>query len=231
MVDRDDASLGEVATRDGRGRTVRRWWRSSLATQAIALQIVVIAVVVLAGSGLALLDARTRRRRRRTPAGRRHRDRAGRLAVDGGGDRIRKGHRDFAAGNRGRPHQHRHRVHHDHVARRNALHPHRSAPDRRPLPRHHRARAARRDIHRGVHRHARPVDPDHRAGARRLRQDRRPGVGGHHCSRPWPNAGDRNGRPSRRSALRRWRFRWSECGRSGAGCCGRRTGCDPTSCG
>jgi len=58
MVDRDDTSLGEVATPDGRGRTVRRWWHSSLATQAIAWQIVVIAVVVVAGSGLALLDAR-----------------------------------------------------------------------------------------------------------------------------------------------------------------------------
>ena len=58
MVDRDDTSVGEVATGDGRGRTVRRWWHSSLATQAIAWQIVVIAVVVVAGSGLALLDAR-----------------------------------------------------------------------------------------------------------------------------------------------------------------------------
>jgi sensor histidine kinase regulating citrate/malate metabolism len=35
-----------------------RWWPKSLATQAIALQILVIAVVVLAGTGLAVLDAR-----------------------------------------------------------------------------------------------------------------------------------------------------------------------------
>ena len=112
MVDRDDASIGEVATPDGRGRTVRRWWRSSLATQAIALQIVVIAVVVLAGSGLALLDAR-----RDGDAAARQQVVAiatalGRLAVDGGGDRIRKGHTGFAAGNRGGPCQYGHRVHH-----------------------------------------------------------------------------------------------------------------------
>ena len=37
---------------------VSRWWPRSLATQAIALQILVIAVVVLVGSGLALLHAR-----------------------------------------------------------------------------------------------------------------------------------------------------------------------------
>jgi sensor histidine kinase regulating citrate/malate metabolism len=37
---------------------VSQWWPRSLATQAIALQILVIAVVVLVGSGLALLDAR-----------------------------------------------------------------------------------------------------------------------------------------------------------------------------
>jgi sensor histidine kinase regulating citrate/malate metabolism len=37
---------------------VRRWWPKSLATQAIALQILVIAVVVLVGSALALFDAR-----------------------------------------------------------------------------------------------------------------------------------------------------------------------------
>lgn len=37
---------------------MRRWWPKSLATQAIALQILVIAVVVLVGSALALFDAR-----------------------------------------------------------------------------------------------------------------------------------------------------------------------------
>ena len=172
-----------------------------------------------------------RRRRGRAPAGRRHRHRAGRLTVDGRGDRIRKGHRDSAAGHRGRPHEHRHRVHHDHGARPDPVHPHRSGPDRRQVHRHHRARAARRDVHRGVHRHAGPVDPRHRAGARRLRPDRRPGVGGHHSADAWPTAGARSGRRSPRSALRRWRFRWSGCGRSGAGCCGRPTGCVPTSCG
>ncbi len=112
MVDRDDASIGEVATPDGRGRTVRRWWRSSLATQAIALQIVVIAVVVLAGSGLALLDAR------------RDGDAAARQQVvaiataladsPSTAAAIESGRatRGFAAGNRGGPCQHRHRVHH-----------------------------------------------------------------------------------------------------------------------
>ena len=68
------------------------------------------------------------------------------------------------------------------------------------------------------------------APVQRLRQDSRPGVGGHHSADP--------GRAlaitmptSPRSALRRWPFRWSGSGRSDAGCCGRRTGCDPTSFG
>ena len=38
-------------------------------------------------------------------------------------------------------------------------------------------------------------------------------------------------RRSPRSAWPRWPSHWSGCGRSGAGCCARRTGCGPTSCG
>ena len=62
-------------------------------------------------------------------------------------------------------------------------------PDRRALPRHHRACAARRDVHRGVHRHAGPVDPGDRAGARRIGPRRRPGVGGHHAADAGRSAG------------------------------------------
>ena len=168
---------------------MRRWWPRSLAGQAIALQILVIAVVVLAGSGLALVDARQ------------DGDAAARQQVvsiataladspsTAAGDRIRQSHRDSAAGHRGGPHQHRHRLHHDHVARRHPVHPHRSAADRRALPRHHRARAARRDVHRGVHRHARAVHPRHRAGARRLRAGSSAWCRRASRSRRWRNAG------------------------------------------
>src|ERR1700704_2369746 len=74
-----------------------------------------------------------RRRHRRAPAGARHRHHTRRLAVDGDPDRIRKGTRDSATRHRGRPQEHRHRVHHDHGARPHAIHPHRPEPDRREI--------------------------------------------------------------------------------------------------
>ena len=104
--------------------------------------------------------------------------------------------------------------------------------DRRPLPRHHRTGAARRDVHRGVHRHARPVGARDRTGAQR----RRAGWSA------WSSAGITQQTLAQRwreqwptiaavGAWARLRFRSSACGRSGAGCCARRTGCVPTSYG
>ena len=149
-----------------------------------------------------------RRGRRRAPAGGQHRHRAGRRTVDRRGDRLRPGHRDPATGDRGRAHQHRHRLHHDHGARRHPVHPHRSDSDRWPLPRHHRTGAARRDLHRGVHRHARPVGARDRAGAQRVGTGGRPGVGRHHATDAGPAvarpvAVDRSGR-----TWGTWRFRF-----------------------
>ena len=133
-------------------------------------------------AGIARCPAR--RRRGGTPAGRRYRHLAGRLAVNGAGDRIRQGHRDSAAGHRSRPHEHRHRLHHHHVAGPDQVHPHRPDPDRRQVHRHHRTRPARRDVQRGLHRHAGPVDSRRRPGAQRIRRDRRTGLGGHPADQP-----------------------------------------------
>ena len=187
----------------------RSW---SLATQAIVLHILVIAVVVLSGSALALLDAR------------RDGDEAARQQVVGIATSLADSPSTAAAIESGRAteilqpvteavrDEHRHRVHHDHGARPDPVHPHRPGPDRRAVHRHHRTRAAGRDVQRGLHRHARPVDSRGRAGARSVRPDRRAGVGGHHCSEAWPIAGAHSSRRSPRSALRRWLFRWSGCG-------------------
>ena len=168
-----------------------------------------------------------RRRRRRPSAGGRHRHRAGRLTVDAAGHRIRQGPRRFC----------------NRSPRRSARTPtSRSSRSWRPTgpasptptrPRSAGTTSAPSNRRCAVRRSPRctPARSVRRSGRSRrcatTPAARRAGVGGHpqqsladRWRAQWPTI-------AAVSVARAGRRRWSGCGRSGAGCCGRPTGCAP----
>lgn len=157
--------------------------------------------------------ARGRRRDHRLP-GRRARRRRGRQADGDGGRAEHRGRpehprsarharpeRTPPAVRRTRTPRHPRRLHHDHEPGGDPLHPSEPGPDRRALRRQHRARPRRTDVHRDLHRHARPVRPGRRARVRREPPRHRARLGRHH------GPGDLGGAPAAAAAARRGRRR------------------------
>ena len=131
----------------------------SLAAQLFTMQAVLIAVVV---AGCALFTYLSDRSQAEDAAGRQAMAVA-RSVADSPSVReaIRTAPEPTTCSSRTRPGAARHgrRLHHDHEPRGHPLDPPRQGPDRGALPRAHGTRAARRDLHGGLHRHARPVRP------------------------------------------------------------------------
>ena len=211
--------------------STRTAWPRSLAGQAIALQILVIAVVVLAGSALALFDAR------------RDGDAAAASRSLGIATALADSPSTAAAIESGRateilqPVTEAVRTNTD-IAFITIMAPDRTRfthTDPAQIGGHYLGTiepALRGETFTEVY--TGTLGPSIRAVAPvrdGSRPDRRRWSRRASCSRAWPTAGARSGRRSPRSALRRWLFRWSGCGRSGDGCCARPTGCAPTNCG